>query len=68
MKCLRFLILNPSVCIVALGSTDPLTGMSTRDISWGIRAAVPLAGADCLGIQEGSASWSPKGFSRPVMR
>jgi hypothetical protein len=26
---------NPSSCIMALGSTQPLTEMSTRNISWG---------------------------------
>jgi hypothetical protein len=31
--------LNPSHCTMALGSTQPLTEMSTRDISWGVEAA-----------------------------
>jgi hypothetical protein len=31
--------LNPSGRTMALGSTQPLTEMSTRNISWGIKAA-----------------------------
>jgi hypothetical protein len=30
-----FIDMNPSDCIMALGSTQPLTEMSTRSISWG---------------------------------
>jgi hypothetical protein len=30
---------NPSGRIMALGSTQPLTEMSTRGISWGVKAA-----------------------------
>ena len=30
---------NPSSCTMALGSTQPLTEMSTRNISWGVKAA-----------------------------
>jgi len=30
---------NPSGHIMALGSTQPLTEMSTRNISWGVKAA-----------------------------
>jgi len=30
---------NPSGGTMALGSTQPLTEMSTRNISWGVRAA-----------------------------
>ena len=30
--------LNPSGCNLALGSTKPLPKMSTRDISWGLKA------------------------------
>ena len=30
---------NPSGCTVALGLTQPLTEMSTRNISWGVKAA-----------------------------
>ena len=31
--------LNPSGRTVALGMTQPLTEMSTRNISWGVKAA-----------------------------
>jgi len=57
---------------MALGSTQPLTEMSTRGISWGkggrcVRLTtyhhpVPLAGN--LGVL---TSWNPLGLSRPVM-
>jgi len=30
---------NPSGCNMALGFTQPLTRMSTRNISWGVKAA-----------------------------
>jgi hypothetical protein len=30
---------NPSGCTMAMGSTQPLTEMSTRNISWGVKAA-----------------------------
>jgi len=30
---------NPSGCTMALGSTQPLREMSTRNISWGVKAA-----------------------------
>ena len=30
---------NPSGCTMALGLTHPLTKMSTRNISWGVKAA-----------------------------
>jgi hypothetical protein len=37
---LEFLIdINPSDRTMALGSTQPLTEMSTRCISWGVKAA-----------------------------
>jgi hypothetical protein len=29
--------LNPSSRTMALGSTQPLTGMSTRNLSWGVK-------------------------------
>ena len=38
-----FHCLNPSGCSLALRSTPPLTEMSTRDISWGVMAAVSRA-------------------------
>jgi hypothetical protein len=33
---------NPSGCTMVLGSTQPLTEMSTRNISWGVNAAGAL--------------------------
>jgi hypothetical protein len=35
----NFSLLNPSDRTIVLGSTQPLTEMSTRDISWGIKSA-----------------------------
>ena len=50
---------NPSGRTVALGSTQPLTEMSTRNISWRVKAArciglttLPPSCADCLEIWE----------------
>jgi hypothetical protein len=34
-----FYLLNPSGRTMALGSTQPLTEMNTRNISWGVKAA-----------------------------
>jgi hypothetical protein len=34
-----FIYINPSDLTMALGSTQPLTEMSTRNISWGVNAA-----------------------------
>ena len=56
---------------MALGSTQPLTEMSTRSISWGQRR--PMRKADilttilcrCHEIWE-TTSWNPLGHSRPV--
>jgi len=39
---------NPSGCTMTLELTQPLTEMSTRNISWGEKGA----GADCLQILE----------------
>jgi hypothetical protein len=60
---------NPFDRTMTLGSTQPLTEMSTRNISW------PLPRADNLTTFKGqlsrnlgtSTSWNPKGLSRPVM-
>jgi hypothetical protein len=58
---------------MALGSTQPLTEMSTRNISWGVKAvdaqADNLTTFMCrLSKNLGAAnSWNPKGLSRPVM-
>jgi hypothetical protein len=64
--------LDPSGRIVALGSTQPLTEVSTRDLSWGWRR--PVCRADNLTTfmcrlsrnSGASTSWNPKGLSRPV--
>jgi hypothetical protein len=65
------------VCSLALGSTQPLTEMSTRNIFWGGGGGVKAAGA--YGWQPttficrlsrnlgASTSWNPLGLSRPVM-
>jgi hypothetical protein len=57
---------------MALGSTRPLTEMSTRNISWGkggrcmeLTILLPSC-ADCLENLEASNSWSPKDLSRSV--
>jgi hypothetical protein len=58
---------------MALGSTQPLTEMSTRNISWGwrrpVRRADNLATFMCrLSCNLGaSTSWNPQGLPRPVM-
>jgi len=54
---------------MALGSTQPVTEMSTRSISWGNGGRrvgltiLPPSCADCLRILEVSTSWVPKGLS-----
>jgi hypothetical protein len=58
---------------MALGPTQPLTEMSTRNISWGQRR--PVRKADNLTTFMGHlskylgalTSWNPRGLSRPVM-
>jgi hypothetical protein len=57
-----------------LGSTQPLTEMSTRNLPWrgkGGRCVglttLPPSCADCLESLWASTSWNPKGLSRPVM-
>jgi hypothetical protein len=58
---------------MALGSTQPLTEMSTRNTSWGVKR--PVCRADnhitfmCwLSWNLGASnSWNPQGLSRPVM-
>ena len=62
-----FHLLKPFGRTMALGSSQPLTEMSTRDVSWGVKAAgVGLTAlsppcADCLEILVARASWSPLG-------
>jgi hypothetical protein len=58
---------------MAMGSTQPLTEMGTRNISWGVNVAgaygwQPTTFMCRLSITlEASTSWNPKGLSRPVM-
>ena len=61
---------NPSSHTVVLGLTHPLTEMSTRNISWGVKVhrTDNLTTFMCrlswnLGA---SISWNPQGLSRPV--
>ena len=64
---------NPSSHTMALGLTQPLTEMSTRNISWGWRQAVhrswqPSTFMCQLSWNLGaSTSWNPQGLPRPVM-
>ena len=64
---------NPSGRTMALGSTQPLTEMSTRNISWGsmrpVQRADKLTTLMCrLSWNMGtSTSWNPQCLSRPVM-
>jgi hypothetical protein len=56
-----------------LGLDQPVTEMSTRDVSWGEGkggrwvelTTLTLSCADCLEILGASTSWSPKGLSGP---
>ena len=65
---------NPFGRTMALGSTQPLTEMSTRNVSWvgeGGRCVglttLTHSFSDCLEILGASSSWNPQGLSRPVM-
>ena len=63
---------NPSDRTMALGSTQALTEMSTRSISWGVKAAgaygLPYHHPVPLSCNLGTlTSWKPLGHSRPVM-
>jgi hypothetical protein len=58
---------------MALGSTQPLTEMSTRIFlggkgGWcvGLTTLQP-SGTDCLKNLEASTSWNPQSLSKPVM-
>ena len=70
-------LLNPSDSTTALGSTDPLTDMSTRDLPpsppGGCKdgrcvrlTTLPPSCTDCLEILKASDSWVYKGLSRPL--
>jgi len=58
---------------MGLGLTQPLTEMSTRNISWGSRWPLPRADNLTILIWQlscnlgASTSWNPQGLSRPVM-
>jgi hypothetical protein len=65
---------NPSGHTMALGSTHPVTEMSTRGMSWESKGGrcmwlttLPPLCTDCLEILGASTSWSSKGPSRSVM-
>jgi len=68
-----FLLHNPSGRTMALGLTQPLTEMSTRNISLGVKR--PVRRTDNLTTficrlswnLEATFSWNPQGLSRPVM-
>jgi hypothetical protein len=58
------------IILSVLGSTQPLTEMSTRNISWGVNAYgwQPTTFKCRLSRNLGaSTSWNPVGLSRPVM-
>jgi hypothetical protein len=59
---------------MALGSTQALTKVSSRDISPGGKGdrclglkTLPPSWAECLVILGASTSWSPKDLPRPIM-
>lgn len=61
--------LYPSRLTVALGSIDPVTEMSTGNLSWGVMAdklILPPSCADGLEVLGSSTSWSREGLCRPV--
>jgi hypothetical protein len=64
---------NPSGRTMALGSTQPLTEMCTRNLSWGVKAAGAYGWQPATYMCRvswnlgASTSWNPKGLSRPVM-
>ena len=65
---------NPSGLTMALGLTQPLTEMSTRNISWGLKAASACGWHNLTAFMcrlswnlGASTSWNPQGLSRPVM-
>ena len=64
----EFQLLNPGSCAVALGSIQPLTNMSIRNIYWGgtgdecIRLTILLV--SCADFLE---MWEPWGLYRPAL-
>jgi hypothetical protein len=67
-----FLGHNPSGRTMSLGSTQPLTKMSTMNISWRVKAAVQKADNLTTFMWQlswnlrGSNFWNSQGLSRPV--
>jgi hypothetical protein len=64
---------NPSGRTLVLGSTQPLTEMSTRNTSWWGKGGrclglttLPHSCAYCLEILEASTSWNSEGLLKPV--
>ena len=63
---------NPSGRTMALGLTQPLTEMSTRNIFWGQRRPVPKADSPTTFMCRlswnlgASTSWNSQGLPRPV--
>ena len=49
---------NSSVRAVVLGSTHLLVEIRTRNISWGVKAALPLSCADCFEVWEPHLTWT----------
>jgi hypothetical protein len=58
--------LNLSGRTVDLGSIQPVTEMTTRDITWRLRRSVPNSCTDCLENPEGSTYTIRTGVSKPV--
>ena len=64
---------NTSGRAMVLGLTQPLTEISTRNVSWGPRRPVRRADNPTIFMCRlswylgASASWNPQGLSRPVM-
>ena len=64
---------NPSSRTMALGLTQPLTEMSTRNISWGVKAAGAYGWRPCrlhmpIVLKSGSLNLvEPSGLCRPLM-
>jgi len=59
---------NPFDRTMALGSTQPLTEMSTRSISWGVKADNLSTFMCWLSWNLGASNfWNTQGLSRPVM-
>ena len=49
---------------MTLGSTQPVTQMSTTDFVWGVNGALSTSRAECLVILGTSNSYNPKGLCR----